>query len=148
VLPADYLSKHAEYGWASTIDAAQGATADVGIVLVRPGMDREHLYVAMTRGRHGNHAYITPDLTTDDDHHGHTAPRPSPETAVRSPQEQALRVLQDALRRSGAQDASTPRSNRRAPRRRRLPGRPSLRLSGPPYAPRPRRNASAGKPGR
>ena len=68
-------------------------------------MDREHLYVAMTRGRHGNHAYITPDLTTDDDHHGHTAPPPSPETAVRSPQEQALQVLEDALRHSGAQDA-------------------------------------------
>ena len=106
VLPAAYLAAHAEYGWASTIDAAQGATADVGIVLVRPGMDREHLYVAMTRGRHGNHAYVTPDLTSDDDHHGHTAPRPSPETAVRSPREQAVQVLQHALRRSGAQDAA------------------------------------------
>jgi conjugative relaxase-like TrwC/TraI family protein len=105
VLPVDYLSKHTEYGWASTIDAAQGATADVGIVLVRPGMDREHLYVGMTRGRHGNHAYVTPDLTTDDDHHGHTAPRPA-EELVRSPQEQAVRVLEDALRRSGAQDAA------------------------------------------
>ena len=106
VLPADYLSRHAEYGWASTIDAAQGATADVGIVLVRPGMDREHLYVGMTRGRHGNHAYVPPDLTADDDHHGHSAPRPSPEAAVRSPQEQAVQVLEDALRRSGAQAAA------------------------------------------
>jgi hypothetical protein len=104
VLPTAYLGTHAEYGWASTIDAAQGATADVGIVLVRPGMDREHLYVAMTRGRHGNHAYITPDLISDDDHHGHTAPRPCAET-VRSPQERAVQVLEDALRRSGAQDA-------------------------------------------
>ena len=67
VLPAAYLAEHAEYGWATTIDAAQGATADVGIVLVRPGLDREHLYVAMTRGRHANHAYITPDPATDDD---------------------------------------------------------------------------------
>ncbi len=105
VLPADYLSTHAEYGWASTIDSAQGATADIGIVLVRPGMDRAHLYVAMTRGRHGNHAYITPDLISDDDHHGHTAPRLA-EAAVRRPQEQAVRVLGDALRRSGAQDAA------------------------------------------
>jgi len=105
VLPVAYLTKHAEYGWASTIDAAQGATADIGIVLVRPGMDREHLYVAMTRGRHGNYAYITPDLTSDDDHHGHTAPRSFPEAAPSSPQEQAVQVLGDALRRSGAQDA-------------------------------------------
>ena len=71
VLPAAYVAGHAEYGWASTIDAAQGATADLGIVLVRPGMDREHLYVAMTRGRHSNHAYITPDPTSTDDDHGH-----------------------------------------------------------------------------
>jgi len=105
VLPADYLGQHTEYGWASTIDAAQGATADVGLVLVRPGMDREHLYVAMTRGRHGNHAYITPDLISDDDHHGHAHPGPLPE-AVRSPQEQAFRVLEDTLRRSSAQDAA------------------------------------------
>ena len=105
VLPADYLSKHADHGWASTIDAAQGATADVGIVLVRPGMDREHLYVAMARGGHGNHAYITPNLATEDDHHGHPSPPLSGE-AVRSPQEQAVRVLEDALRRSSAQDAA------------------------------------------
>ncbi len=71
-LPHDYLEQHCEYGWASTIDSAQGATADVGIVLVRPGLDREHLYVAMTRGRHGNHAYITTDQAIDAEHdHGH-----------------------------------------------------------------------------
>jgi conjugative relaxase-like TrwC/TraI family protein len=103
VLPASYLAEHVEYGWASTIDAAQGATADVGVVLVRPGMDREHLYVAMTRGRHGNHAYITPDATVDDDHHGHAHPRAG---VVEDPQEQAVRELQAALTRTGAQDAA------------------------------------------
>ncbi len=104
VLPASYLAQHAEYGWASTIDAAQGATADVGVVLVRPGMDREHLYVAMTRGRHSNHAYITPDPLTDDDHHGHHPPHSG--QAEADPQEQAVQVLQAALARSGAQDAA------------------------------------------
>ena len=106
VLPAAYLAEHAEYGWASTIDAAQGATADLGIVLVRPGMDREHLYVAMTRGRHGNHAYITPDPTTADDDHGHSHPHQRPPGAVEDPQEQSERVLAAALGRSGAQDAA------------------------------------------
>lgn len=72
MLPAAYLEEHCEYGWASTIDSAQGATADIGLVLVRPGLDREHLYVAMTRGRHGNHAYITTDPVSDPaDDHGH-----------------------------------------------------------------------------
>jgi hypothetical protein len=105
VLPGAYLAEHAEYGWAFTIDAAQGATADVGIVLVRPGMDREHLYVAMTRGRHGNHAYITPDPSLDDSHHGHPHPQ-HPLHAKVDPQEQAVQVLQAVLTRTGAQDAA------------------------------------------
>jgi conjugative relaxase-like TrwC/TraI family protein len=108
ILPATYLAEHADYGWASTIDGAQGATADVGIVLARPGLDREHLYVAMTRGRHANHAYITPDPSTDDDHHGqHGHPHSRhPAHAEADPQEQAVRVLEAALARSGAQDAA------------------------------------------
>ena len=61
VLPAGYLAAHTEYGWAITIDAAQGATTDVGIVLARPGLDREHLYVALTRGRTANHVHTAPD---------------------------------------------------------------------------------------
>jgi conjugative relaxase-like TrwC/TraI family protein len=108
ILPAAYLAEHAEYGWASTIDGAQGATADVGIVLARPGLDREHLYVAMTRGRHANHAYITPDPSADDDHHGQQGHphRRHPTQAQADPQEQAVRVLEAALARSGAQDAA------------------------------------------
>ncbi|MGI8682299.1 MAG: AAA family ATPase [Mycobacteriales bacterium] len=124
ILPAEYLAQHCEYGWASTIDSAQGATADVGIVLVRPGMDREHLYVAMTRGRLGNHAYVTPDPTVDDEHdhghghghgHGPAGQHPAPGRAgvegipgaqERTAEQQALRVLAAALGTSGAQDAA------------------------------------------
>jgi ATP-dependent exoDNAse (exonuclease V) alpha subunit len=36
-LPAAYVARHAQRGWASTIDGAQGSTADVGILLVRCG---------------------------------------------------------------------------------------------------------------
>lgn len=75
-LPVDYLAEHCEYGWASTIDAAQGATTDIGLVLVRPGLDREHLYVAMTRGRYANHAYITTDQPADPDHDHRHGPAP------------------------------------------------------------------------
>jgi hypothetical protein len=60
ILPAAYLARHSEYGWAATIDAAQGATTDIAVTLARPGLDREHLYVAMTRGRHENHLHTTP----------------------------------------------------------------------------------------
>ncbi len=65
-LPAAYLARHSEYGWATTIDSAQGATADVGIVLARSGLDREHLYVAMSRGRAENHVHTTPEVATGD----------------------------------------------------------------------------------
>ena len=115
VLPADYLAEHCEYGWASTIDGAQGVTADLGLVLVRPGMDREHLYVAMTRGRDGNHAYITPDPASDpdlDDHHGpggHPATggqRGTGGDAEQQLREQAMQVLRTAVVTSGAQDAA------------------------------------------
>ncbi|MGQ0846964.1 MAG: ATP-dependent DNA helicase [Sporichthyaceae bacterium] len=40
-LPAGYVAEHAEYGWATTVTAAQGATVDVALVLVRPGINRE-----------------------------------------------------------------------------------------------------------
>jgi conjugative relaxase-like TrwC/TraI family protein len=103
ILPAEYVTAYAEYGWASTIDAAQGATADVGIVLVRPGLDREHLYVGMTRGRHANHAYITLDPTADPDHHNPPTRRPD---EAPQPAAQARDVLTAALGRSGAQDAA------------------------------------------
>ena len=108
VLPADYLTEHCEYGWASTIDSAQGATADLGLVLVRPGLDREHLYVAMTRGRHGNHAYITPDPAADPEHdHSHGNRKPDPGSGRgAAPQDQAVQVLTMALGQSGAQDAA------------------------------------------
>jgi ATP-dependent exoDNAse (exonuclease V) alpha subunit len=61
VLPHDYLSQHADYGWASTIDAAQGATVDHCLLLARPGLDRTRLYVGMTRGRQTNQLCLAPE---------------------------------------------------------------------------------------
>jgi conjugative relaxase-like TrwC/TraI family protein len=102
-LPAGYLAAHARYGWATTITTAQGATVDVGLVLVRPGIDREHLYVAMTRGREANHAYVTTENSEiGEDRHG----TPPAGRAHLTLEERALDVLAEALARSGAQDAA------------------------------------------
>jgi ATP-dependent exoDNAse (exonuclease V) alpha subunit len=98
VLPPAYVAEHVDYGWASTIDAAQGSTTDVGIVLIRPGIDREHLYVAMTRGRHANHAYVTTEPRDTGDHPRHGSPTA---TAPRAEQ-----ILTDALARSSQQRAA------------------------------------------
>jgi voltage-gated potassium channel Kch len=61
MLPRDYLVRHARYGWASTIDAAQGATVDHSLLFARPGLDRTRLYVALTRGRESNHTDLGPE---------------------------------------------------------------------------------------
>ncbi|WP_293787165.1 MobF family relaxase, partial [uncultured Aeromicrobium sp.] len=73
VLPADYVAEHVDLGYAVTAHRAQGITVDTAHVLVEPTTTRENFYVAMTRGRASNHAYVVldrPDPT-------HSAPHPS-----------------------------------------------------------------------
>ncbi len=62
VLPARYVAEHVELGWAVTGYGNQGDTVDVGIAVLEPGTNRNHAYVAMTRGRRTNVAVI-PDAT-------------------------------------------------------------------------------------
>ncbi|EYR62527.1 conjugal transfer protein [Actinotalea ferrariae CF5-4] len=61
VIPAVYAGQHVELGYATTTHRAQGITVDRAHVLAGPGMVRENLYVAMTRGRHDNHVYLALD---------------------------------------------------------------------------------------
>jgi conjugative relaxase-like TrwC/TraI family protein len=61
-LPAGYVARHVELGWAVTGYGNQGDTVDVGIAILEPGTTRNHAYVALTRGRHNNTAWI-PDPT-------------------------------------------------------------------------------------
>lgn len=61
LLPAQYVARDVELGYASTTHRAQGITVDHAHVLAHPGMARENLYVAMTRGRHANHVYVALD---------------------------------------------------------------------------------------
>jgi len=65
-LPAGYVTEHVELGWAVTGYGNQGDTVDVGIAVLEPTTSRNHAYVAMTRGRHANHALLLdPTGTTD-----------------------------------------------------------------------------------
>ena len=61
LLPADYVAEHLDLGYAVTSYRAQGITTDTAHVLVDSGMTRENLYVAMTRGRDANVAYVAVD---------------------------------------------------------------------------------------
>jgi len=69
-LPADYVAAHVELAYATTAYRAQGATLDTAHAVVQPGMTRETCYVAMTRGRQCNVAYVATDQP-DAEHHQH-----------------------------------------------------------------------------
>ncbi|WP_027588349.1 MobF family relaxase [Acidipropionibacterium acidipropionici] len=66
VLPASYVAEHLDLGYAVTAHRAQGITTDTAHVLVEPTTTRENFYVAMTRGRQSNQAYVV--LNRPDDH--------------------------------------------------------------------------------
>ncbi|WP_053203973.1 MobF family relaxase [Jiangella muralis] len=70
-LPADYVRQHVELAYSTTAHRAQGASVDTAHVLVSgTSTTREVFYVAMTRGRLANHAYVATDLDPDDRHLG------------------------------------------------------------------------------
>lgn len=72
LLPADYVTGHVDLGYAVTSFRAQGLTTDTAHVLVDASLTRESLYVAMTRGRHANVAYVAVDKPD----HSHSGPHP------------------------------------------------------------------------
>ena len=61
VLPARYLRKHAELGYASTVHRAQGLTVDTSHGLISARTSREAAYVMATRGRRSNHVHVVAD---------------------------------------------------------------------------------------
>jgi conjugative relaxase-like TrwC/TraI family protein len=65
-LPAGYVRLNVELGWAVTGYGNQGDTADVGIAVLDAATSRNHAYVAMTRGRHANHALLVDPTGTID----------------------------------------------------------------------------------
>jgi conjugative relaxase-like TrwC/TraI family protein len=64
-LPADYLAEHAHLAYATTAHRAQGMTVDVSHAAVTADTSHEQLYVAATRGRHGNHLWVVVDSDRD-----------------------------------------------------------------------------------
>ena len=80
-------------GYAVTAFRAQGVTTDTAHVLVEPTSTRETFYVAMTRGRHSNRAYVTLDRADD---HAQPHPGDDPHATARS-------VLYGVLQHSGAE---------------------------------------------
>ena len=66
-LPAAYLARHTELGYAATIHRTQGMTVDTTHAVLTSRTMREAAYVAATRGRHANHLYIALEAGEDVD---------------------------------------------------------------------------------
>ncbi|WP_280423859.1 MobF family relaxase [Nocardia carnea] len=96
-LPADYVAEHVRLGYAATIDSAQGITTDTCHIALTGGETRQQFYVAMTRGRHANHAYI-PTALDGSEGSFWTEPAVYPRTAVE--------VLLHVMDRDGAQKSA------------------------------------------
>ena len=94
VLPASYVAEHLDLGYAVTAHRAQGVTTDTAHVVVTATTTRENFYVAMTRGREANHAYVAIDRPEED--HSHAHPGDNPDATARS-------VLFDVLQHVGAE---------------------------------------------
>ena len=57
-LDAAYVATHVQLAYACTVHAAQGATTTICHAVLGPRTTRHGAYVALTRGRDANHAYI------------------------------------------------------------------------------------------
>ena len=114
----------AELGYAVTDHAAQGRTVHTGLAVICGTEDRQHAYVALTRGTHANTAYVftlspkladpapgprpAPELARYDQHATGQAAAPDagPATAPAGTRD-ALAVLSDVLERDGQQLSAT-----------------------------------------
>lgn len=95
-LPARYVRDHTTLGYASTIDISQGITADTCHIVGSDQLNRQRLYVALTRGREENHLYLS---TAEADPHRILTPKAThPPTAVD--------ILTAILHRDGAQQSA------------------------------------------
>ncbi len=97
-LPADYVRESTGLGYASTIHAAQGVSADTMHGLVSGQESRQQLYTMLTRGRTANHLYL--QIVGDGD--PHTLIRPDA-VAPRTPTE----ILQHILARDDTPASAT-----------------------------------------
>lgn len=82
VLPAAYVSEHVDLGYAVTAHRAQGITTDTAHTVVTATTTRENFYVAMTRGRNANHAYVA--INQPDEAHSQPHPGDNTDATARS----------------------------------------------------------------
>jgi hypothetical protein len=73
IFDADYVRAHITYGCAVTVHCAQGVTADTTHAVLSETTSRPLAYVAMTRGRQSNNAYLY-ERATEASEYSHNRP--------------------------------------------------------------------------
>jgi hypothetical protein len=68
VLAEDYLREHVTHGYAVTVHSAQGVTAQTAHAVLAETAQRNLAYVAMTRGKESNNAYLYQRTIGEADH--------------------------------------------------------------------------------
>ncbi len=96
VFSGDYLSEHVTHGYAVTVHAAQGTTADTTHAVLGEGATRGAAYVAMTRGRASNNVYLY-DKTAGEGDHEHAETTAGVHQARRGTSHQAAAMLRTVL---------------------------------------------------
>lgn len=97
-LDPDYLASSTELGYATTAHRSQGVTVDSAHAVAKAGLSRELFYVAITRGRQANHAYV--DFGVDHEAHSPDEWGLLTETP---PAERPVTVLEGVLKRESAE---------------------------------------------
>ena len=132
VFDGDYVREHITHGYAVTVHSAQGVTADTTHAVFGEKTTRSMLYVAMTRGRETNGAYIYQTATEQEygldplpgshvmcrgtaAHAGRLAAPLSPTTISRSPHTRSLLNTQRRTAWTRAPHPRPPRSDGPAP---------------------------------
>lgn len=98
VFDGDYLREHVQLGHAVTVHAAQGVTAETTHAVMGDTASRHLAYVALTRGRDTNHAYLYERAVGEGDHQHRNLSEPDGvHLAHRGTPTQAARALRQVI---------------------------------------------------
>ncbi|MCB0949344.1 MAG: AAA family ATPase, partial [Mycobacterium sp.] len=99
VFDGEYLHTHVHHGYAVTVHAAQGATAERCHAVLSTTGRRRAAYVAMTRGRESNTVYLYDRVAGEGDHEHSAQPEPGVHEARRGDDQDAAGALKALLSR-------------------------------------------------
>ncbi|KPN46516.1 MobF family relaxase [Mycobacterium intracellulare] len=92
----DYLHEHVTHGYAVTVHSAQGVTAEVTHAVLGENTSRNLLYVALTRGRESNGAYLY-ERRAGETEHEHAEEQPGVHVARRGTSAQAAQLVRTII---------------------------------------------------